>query len=65
LRQRLRELAEEQRRWSWPMLYLIREGFKGDHERVEWIHREEGLSLLRRRLRKRLSHLLVVRARSR
>jgi putative transposase len=64
LRQRLRELAEERRRWGCPMLYLLlrREGFKANHKRVERLYREEGLSLRRRRRRKRLSHLRVVRA---
>jgi len=64
LRRRLRELAEERRRWGCPMLYLLlrREGFKANHKRVERLYREEGLSLRRRRRRKRLSHLRVVRA---
>jgi putative transposase len=64
LRQRLRELAEERRRWGCPMLYLMlrREGFKANHKRVARLYREEGLSLRRRRRRKRLSHLRVVRA---
>jgi len=64
LRQRLRELAEERRRWGCPLLYLMlrREGFKANHKRVERLYREEGLSLRRRRRRKRLSHLRVVRA---
>ena len=63
LRQRLRELAEERRRWGCPMLYLMlrREGFKANHKRVERLYREEGLSRRRRRRRKRLSHLRVVR----
>jgi putative transposase len=45
------------------MLYLMvrREGFKANHKRVERLYREEGLSLRRRR-RKRLSHLRVLRA---
>jgi putative transposase len=64
LRQRLRELAEERRRWGCPVLYLLlrREGWRADHKRVERLYREEGLSLRRRRRRKRLSHLRVVRA---
>jgi putative transposase len=63
LRQRLRILAEERRRWGSPMLYLIlrREGFAVNHKRVERLYREEGLSLRRRRRRKCLSHLRVVR----
>ncbi len=66
LRQRLRELAEQRRRWGCPMLYLVlrREGWRANHKRVERLYREEGLSLRRRRRRKRLSHLRVVRERS-
>jgi putative transposase len=65
LRQRLRELAEERRRWGCPMLYLMlrREGWRANHKRVERLYRQEGLSLRRRRRRKRLSHLRAVRAR--
>jgi len=57
LRQRLRELAEERRRWGCPMLYLMlrREGWRANHKRVERLYREEGLSLRRRRRRKRLA----------
>jgi putative transposase len=63
LRERLRELAEERRRWGSPMLYLVlrREGWLVNHKRVERLYREEGLSLRRRRRRKRLSHLRIVR----
>jgi putative transposase len=65
LRQRLRVLAEERRRWGCPMLYRVirREGFRVNHKRIERLYREEGLSLRRRRGRKRLSHLRVVRER--
>jgi putative transposase len=65
LRQRLRELAEERRRWGCPLLYLMlrREGWQVNHKRVERLYREEGLSLRRRRRRKRLSHLRVARER--
>ena len=61
LRERLRALAEERRRWGSPMLYQLirREGFRINHKRVERLYREEGLSLRRRRRRKRLSHLRV------
>jgi putative transposase len=63
LRHRLRELAEERRRWGGPLLYLMlrREGWRANHKRVERLYREEGLSLRKRRRRKRLSHLRVVR----
>jgi putative transposase len=65
LRQRLRALAEERRRWGCPMLYRVirREGFRVNHKRIERLYREEGLSLRRRRGRKRMSHLRVVRER--
>lgn len=44
------------------MLYRVirRDGFAVNHKRVERLYREEGLSLRRRRRRKRLSHLRVV-----
>ena len=47
------------------MLYRVirREGFRVNHKRIERLYREEGLSLRRRRGRKRLSHLRVVRER--
>jgi len=63
LRQRLRALAEERRRWGCPMLYHLirREGWRVNHKRVERLYRQEGLWLRRRRRRKRLSHLRVVR----
>jgi putative transposase len=65
LRQRLRALAEARRRWGCPMLYRVlrREGLEVNHKRIERLYREEGLSLRRRRGRKRLSHLRVVRER--
>lgn len=65
LRERLRALAEERRRWGCPMLYQMirREGWRVNHKRIERLYREEGLSLRRRRRRKRLSHLRVVRPR--
>ena len=61
LRKRLRELAEEKRRWGCPLLYqsLKREGFKVNHKRVERLYREEGLSLRRKRRRKNLSYVRV------
>jgi putative transposase len=63
LRQRLRSLAEERRRWGCPLLFQMirREGWCVNHKRVERLYREEGLSLRRRRRRKRLSHLRVIR----
>lgn len=63
LRQRLRVLAETHRRWGCPMLHRVlrREGIAVNHKRIERLYREEGLSLRRRRGRKRLSHLRVAR----
>jgi putative transposase len=62
LRQRLRALAES-RRWGCPLLFQIirREGWCVNHKRVERLYREKGLSLRRRRRRKRLSHLRMIR----
>lgn len=62
LRTRLRELAEERRRFGAPrMLYLIRrEGHIVNKKRLERIYREEGLSLKNRRRKKRGMHLRVV-----
>ncbi len=40
---------------------LRREGIAANHKRIERLYREEGLSLRRRRGRKRLSHLRVAR----
>jgi putative transposase len=46
-----------------PMLHRVlrREGVAANHKRIERLYREEGLSLRRRRGRKRLSHLRVAR----
>lgn len=62
LRRRLRELAEERRRFGSPRLHILlrREGLVVNHKRVERVYREEGLSLRLRRRRKRPSHLRVV-----
>jgi putative transposase len=64
LRQRLREWAEERRRWGCPLLYLMlrREGWRANPKRVERLYREAGRSWRRGR-RQRLSHLRVVRER--
>jgi len=55
LRQRLRELAGERRRYGYRRLtaLLRREGWKANHKRVYRLYREEGLSVRRRR-RKRI-----------
>ncbi|MBV8356465.1 MAG: IS3 family transposase, partial [Deltaproteobacteria bacterium] len=64
LRERLRTLAEQRRRWGCPLLFRVlrREGWKINHKRVERLYREQDLSLRRRRRRKRLSHLRVERS---
>ncbi|WP_144410394.1 IS3 family transposase, partial [Chromobacterium vaccinii] len=62
LRVRLRELAEQRRRFGSPRLHalLCREGWIINHKRVERVYKEEGLSLRLRRRKKRPSHLRVV-----
>jgi len=54
LRRRLRELAQERRRYGSPRLTVLlrREGFTDNHKRIERVYREEGLQV-RRRKRKR------------
>lgn len=63
LRIRLKELAEERRRFGSPRLLTLlrREGWVVNHKRVERVYRQEGLSLRQRRRRKRPSHLRLVR----
>jgi len=54
LRQRLRELAQQRRRFGSPRLHILlkREGLVVNHKRTERIYREEGLALRRKRRRK-------------
>lgn len=61
LRQRLRELAEERRRFGVQRLhvFLRREGLMVNHKRTERVYREEGLSLRLRPSKKRPSVLRV------
>jgi len=57
LRRRIREIAEQKRRYGCPRIYvrLRREGWRVNHKKVERIYyRDEGLSL-RRRQRKKLA----------
>lgn len=63
LRARLRDLAQTRPRSGCPMFYerLRREGWAVNHKRVERLYRIEGLSLHRRRRKKRVRHLRVVR----
>ncbi len=54
LRQRLRELAAQRKRFGSPRLHILlkRENLVINHKRTERIYREEGLSLRRKRRRK-------------
>ena len=54
LRKRLRELAEQRKRFGSPRLHILlkREGLVVNHKRTERIYREEGLALRRKRRRK-------------
>ena len=54
LRKRLRELAEQRKRFGSPRLHILlqREGLVINHKRTERIYREEGLMLRRKRRRK-------------
>lgn len=62
IRSRLRELAEQRRKFGAPRLHTLlrREGYLINHKRTERLYREEGLSLRRKKRRKRSSHLRVV-----
>lgn len=61
LRDRLRELAEQRRRFGAPRLYVLlrREGWVVNHKRVERLYRAEGLALRRKRHRKRAAGVRV------
>ena len=54
LRRRIREIAELKRRYGSPRIYLWlrREGWRGNHKKVERLYRAEGLSLRQRRRKK-------------
>lgn len=62
IRSRLRELAEQRRKFGAPRLHtmLQREGYQINHKRTERLYREEGLSLRLKKRKKRTSHLRVV-----
>lgn len=62
LRVRLRELAEQRRKFGAPRLHTLlrREGHLINHKRTERLYREEGLSLRLKKRKKRVSHLRVV-----
>ena len=61
LRERLRQLAQERRRFGSPRLHLLlrREGLVVNHKRTERLYREEGLALRRKRRRKGASVVRV------
>jgi putative transposase len=54
IRKRLRELAEQRKRFGSPRLHILlkREGLVINHKRTERLYREEGLALRRKRRRK-------------
>ena len=62
IRSRLRELAQQRRKFGSPRLHTLlrREGYLINHKRTERIYREEGLSLRLKKRKKRVSHLRVV-----
>jgi putative transposase len=62
LRQRLRELAEQRKRFGSPRLHILlkREKLVINHKRTERIYREEGLALRRKRRRKGAAGARVV-----
>lgn len=62
LRQRLKELASQRRRFGSPRLCVLlrREGKIVNHKRVERIYREEGLSLRKRKKKRATAALRVV-----
>ena len=55
LRARMRELADQRKRWGLPKIHAVlrREELVVNHKRTERIYREEGLLLRMRRRRKR------------
>jgi putative transposase len=61
LRKRIRELAEERRRFGQYRLYIMlrREGWSINHKKVERIYREEGLQVRRRKRKKIVSAVRV------
>jgi putative transposase len=63
LRERIRELlAHLRRRFGCPRIHLLlrREGFVVNHKRTERIYREEGLSLRKRKRKKRAAQTRIV-----
>jgi len=64
IRKRLRELAEQRKRFGSPRLHIMlkREGLVVNHRKTERLYREEGLALRRKRKRKRAAGIRVVMA---
>lgn len=62
LRERLKELASQRRRFGSPRLHVLlrREGKIVNHKRVERIYREEGLSLRKRKKKRQTAALRIV-----
>lgn len=62
LRKRLRELAEQRKRFGSPRLHIMlkREGLVVNHKRTERLYREEGLALRKKRRRKGAAGARVV-----
>jgi putative transposase len=62
VRQRLREMAEQRKRFGSPRLHILlkREGLVINHKRTERIYHEEGLALRRKRRRKGAAGVRVV-----
>jgi putative transposase len=62
LRHRLRELAEQRKRFGSPRLHILlnREGLVINHKRTERIYREEGLALRKKRKRKGAAAVRVI-----
>jgi len=62
LRKRLRELAEQRKRFGSPRLHILlkREGLVVNHKKTERLYREEGLALRKKRKRKGAAGARVV-----
>ncbi len=62
LRKRLRELAEQRKRFGSPRLHVLlkKEGLVVNHKKTERLYREEGLALRKKRRRKGATGLRIV-----
>ena len=62
LRERMRELAHQRRRFGCPRIHLLlqREGLVINHKRTERLYREEGLSLRKRKRKKTAAMTRVI-----